>query len=278
MKKVSEPYLIAFDMDGTLLDTKKRISFKTAHLIKKLSKQGHKIVISSGRPIRSIISYYNKLGLDTPMVCYNGELVYSPCDKNFEEERHTIPKEIILEILEKIKPNALNIMCETDDEIFVDKEDAYLGKFFWYTDMKIHKGNIKDILNKNAMTFIVHCPKEYKNANEIEKIVSKWPELTPIFWIGSPYFELHHKETSKGTGIKKIAEYYNIPRDRVIAFGDATNDIEMFEYAKTSVLMSNAKFDLKDKVTMVSLKDNDHNGIYYTLKKILKSKEEKKIG
>lgn len=270
MKKVVEPYLIAFDMDGTLLNSKKKISFKTAYLLKKLAKQGHKIVISTGRPIRSTLPYYNKLKLDTPMVCYNGELVYSPFDKNFTEERHAIPKEVIFEVLEKIKGNALNVMCETDDEIFVDEEDTYLGKFFWYKGMKVHKGNIKDIIYKDTMTFLVHCPDEYRHANEIEKIVEKWPDLVPIFWIGSPYFEIHHKKTSKGTGIKTIAEYYNIPQERVIAFGDATNDIEMFEYAKTSVLMSNAKYDLKEKTTMISLKDNDHNGIYYTLKKILK--------
>ena len=268
MKKVVEPYLIAFDMDGTLLNSEKKITFKTAHLLKKLAKQGHKIVISSGRPIRSILSCYNKLKLDTPMICYNGELIYSPCDQNFKEERHVIPKKVIFEILEKVGKNRLNVMCETDDEIFVDKPDKYLGKFFWYDKMNIHQGNIYDILNKDTMTFLVHCPEEYRHTNEIEKIVGKWPDLVPIFWIGSPYFEIHHKETSKGTGIKAIAEYYNIPRERVIAFGDATNDIEMFEYAHTSVLMSNAKFDLKDKVTMVSLKDNDHDGIYYTLKKL----------
>ena len=44
----------------------------------------------------------------------------------------------------------------------------------------------------------------------------------------------------------------------------------MFEVAGTSVLMSNAKYDLKDKATMVSLKDNNHNGIYHTLKKLLR--------
>ncbi len=271
MRKVVEPYLLAFDMDGTLLDDKKKICPKTLRYLRKLIKQGHKVVISSGRPIRSIMSYYNKLGLDTPVVCYNGELVCSPKDPNFKEERYEIPREVILEILSKIKDNALNVMCETDDEVFIDKEDEYLDRFFWYEGMKIKKGKIEDVLSKDTMTFLVKAPKEYKTLGQIEKVVEKWPELVPIFWIGSPYFEIHHKATSKGTGVKHVAEYFNIPRERVIAFGDATNDIEMFEYAKTSVLMSNAKFDLKDKVTMVSLKDNNHNGIYHTLKKILKN-------
>jgi len=271
MKKVVEPYIIAFDMDGTLLNSKKKISFKTACYLRKLNKQGHHIVIASGRPPRSIESYYKKLKLDTPMVCYNGEYVFSPCDSNFKVEKRTFPREVVLEVLEKVGKNVRNVMCEGDKDIWVDIEDTYLGNFFWYKGMDVHHGNLNDILDQSTMTCLIHCPEEYRNVCEIEKICQKWPDILPIFWIGRPYFELHHKEATKGNGLRSVAEYYNIPKERVIAFGDATNDIEMFEYAKTSVLMSNAKYDLKDKVTMVSLRDNDHDGIYYTLKKILKN-------
>lgn len=270
MKKVVEPYILAFDMDGTLLDSKKKISRKTARFLRKLAKKGHHIIISSGRPPRSIKQYYEQLKLDTPVVAYNGELVYSPVDENFKEVRRTIPKEVVLEVLDKVGKNVRNIMCEGETDVWIDQEDTYLGNFFWYKGMDVHHGDLHDTLDKDTMTCLIHCPEEYRNANEIEKICEKWPDILPIFWIGKPYFELHHKTASKGDGLRIVAEHYKIPKERIIAFGDATNDIEMFEFAKTSVLMSNAKYDLKDKVTMVSVKDNDHDGIYYTLKQILK--------
>ena len=101
MKKTVKPYIIALDMDGTLLNSKKEISFKTALYLKKLSKQGHKIIISSGRPKRSIERYYNQLKLNTPVIGYNGELIYSPNDINFNEVRHSLDKDMIKEILKK---------------------------------------------------------------------------------------------------------------------------------------------------------------------------------
>ena len=269
MKKTNNPYIIAFDMDGTLLNSKKEITFKTRHYLRKLIKQGHHIVIASGRPPRSIERYYKQLKLDTPAICYNGEYTFSPCDKNFKTIHYTFQKDMVLEVLNKMGANVLNVMCEGDKDIWVDKEDEYLGKFFWYEGMELHKGNLNEILDKDTCTCIIRCPKEYKDTHEIDEILKKWPEILPVFWIGSPYFELHHKLASKGAGLEEVAKYYNIPRERIIAFGDATNDIEMFEYAKTSVMMKNAKFDISDKATMVSLKDNDHDGIYYTLKKIL---------
>lgn len=263
-----KPYLIAFDMDGTLLNKKKTISFKTKNYLKKLVKQGHKIVLASGRPSRSMLAYYKELGLDTPLVCYNGAHVYSPKDKNFKPLEFEFPKDVIVEIIDKIRPHIENVMCEDETNIWVDKEDKYLDRFFWYENMNVITGELKITLNKNPMTCIVKTPYEYRDAHEIEKVMESYPKLAARFWTGSPYFELYYKETSKGSSIQKIAEYYNIPKERIIAFGDAGNDIEMFEHAGISVAMSNGRDSLKSKANMISIKDNDHNGIYHTLKRI----------
>lgn len=265
-----EPLIIAVDMDGTLLNSKKKISLKTLFLLRKLNKQENiHVVFSSGRPSRALLKYYKQLKLDTPMICYNGAYVFHPLDKNFKPHMFEFPRKLIIEISEKIKSHIKNIMCETDTEIWCDVKDDYLAKFFWFDDMKVHYGELKDTLQCDPMTCIVQTPYEYRdNKKEIDSLLEDYPEIGARFWTGSPYFELFYKETSKGAALKSIAEYYNIPRENVIAFGDSSNDIEMFDFAGTSVMMINGKDDIKN-ATMYSLKDNDHNGIYYTLKKLL---------
>lgn len=263
-----EPFIVALDMDGTLLNSKKRISLKTLFYLRKLSKMGGKIVLCSGRPSRSIIEYYNQLKLDTPIVCYNGAYAFSPKDKNFKPQIMSYPKEDVIKLVEKMKGNILNMMCETDDEIWIDKEDKYLDRFFWYKNMKIHVGEFKKILTKDPMTCIFHVTQEYKDSKEVDKFVKQYKGIGVSYWSGSPYFELHHVGVTKGSMLKYIASYYKIPAENVIAIGDAYNDLEMFEFAKTSILMKNTKTDIS-KVTMISEKDNDHNGIYYALKKII---------
>ena len=123
-----EPYLIAFDMDGTLLNDKKNISFRTKRYLISLSKKGHKIILASGRPSRAMYRYYNELKLDTPMICYNGAYVFSPKDKNFKAIEFEFPKEVVKELYLKVKPYSLNVMCETDKDIWVDRADQYLGE------------------------------------------------------------------------------------------------------------------------------------------------------
>ena len=265
-----DKYLIAFDMDGTLLNKNKKISFLTLHYLRKLTKKGHLIVLASGRPSRALYSYYHQLRLSTPMICYNGAYTFSPKDKDFPTFEFEFPKEIVKELYVAIKPYIKNVMCESDTEIWLDQKDLYLAKFFWYEGMEMHYGNINETLDKNPMTMIGQLKEDITDTSPLDKIVSKYKEIDIRYWTGSPYFELYFKKTSKGASVKDIADYYKIPKERIIVFGDAENDVEMFSVAGTAVAMSNGKESLKKHATHVSYKDNDNNGIYHTLKKIIK--------
>ena len=75
-------YLIGLDLDGTLLNKKSKITFKTKNYIKKLSRKGHIVVLATGRPLRAMKQYYDQLGLKTPIVCYNGGHILNPFDND----------------------------------------------------------------------------------------------------------------------------------------------------------------------------------------------------
>lgn len=264
--------LIAFDMDGTLLNSKKKISFLTKRYLIKLTKKGHKIILASGRPSRALLSYYHELKLFTPIICYNGAYTFSPYDDSFTSHEFKFPKDTLIKIYNGIKPYIDNVMCETDKEIFVDKEDPYLGKFFWFDNMIIHVGAINTILDKDPMTMIAKLKDDVKDASPIDALISKFEGLSVRYWTGSPYFELFFNETSKGASIKKIAEHFSIKKEDIIVFGDAENDVEMFNVSGVSIAMKNGKASLKKHATYISLKDNDHNGIYFTLKAYFRNK------
>lgn len=267
----SEKYLIALDMDGTLLNSKKKISFLTRRYLKKLAKQGHKIILASGRPSRSLRPYYNLLNLDTPMICYNGAFVFDPNDDNFKPIIFSFPKEIVKELIKKLEKYTVNTMCENDTTIWIDRIDRYLDKFFWYDGMNIIFGNLDETLQCDPMTMIVQMKKEDEEIKkEILDICSGYEGLSARFWTGSPYFELYYIKTSKGTSILEVANYYHISQKNIIVFGDAENDVEMMDIAGYSVAMINGKKTLKEKASITSRKSNDKNGVYHTLKKIFK--------
>lgn len=267
-----EKYLIALDMDGTLLNSKKEICPKTKEYLKHLASLGHIVVIASGRPIRAIKRYYDELELTTPLVCYNGADILSPNDPNFKEISFAFPHEVIKQIYNDVGNEYIeNVMCETNKELWIIKDDPTLESFFWTDQMEIIKGDITKTLNQDPMTMIMKSySKEYDQ--KIIDAIKKHPELHLRFWNGmySLYSEIYFKDISKATGLKHIAKYYQIPYDHIIAIGDASNDVEMFQLAGISIAMKNSDDFTKSHAKIITPFDNDNDGIMYALKEIIK--------
>ena len=78
-----DKHLIIIDLDGTLMLNFAEYEKDAVEYLKKLNKLGHKIIIATGRPFRSSHFVYQEIGLDTPIINYNGALVSNPNDENF---------------------------------------------------------------------------------------------------------------------------------------------------------------------------------------------------
>jgi HAD superfamily hydrolase (TIGR01484 family) len=73
-----KPKLIALDCDGTLLDSKSRLTERTKKTLQEAIRQGIYVVIATGRMYPSALPLINEIGTTAPCVFYNGALVRSP--------------------------------------------------------------------------------------------------------------------------------------------------------------------------------------------------------
>ena len=113
-------YLIAVDLDGTVITGFDNYDKKSFALLKELANE-HKVVIATGRPYRSSKYYYDLLGLNTPLINYNGSLVHNPHDALFPKYMITIPKESLYDIIEQNRDILINLFCEIEDDIYLWK-------------------------------------------------------------------------------------------------------------------------------------------------------------
>lgn len=271
MRVFMKKYLIALDMDGTLLNSQGEISFPTLEYLKSLNKLGHKIIISSGRPIRGIMPYYQKLELSTPIICYNGAYIYPGKEKNFPEYSFSFPQKIIKEIIRDISYKRLdNVILETNEDLYLLHDDDSLDRFFNKENMNLHLGPIEDNLNQDTMTMLIKV-KDTNDNEFIKQCVEKHEGIKLRFWSGHWYeiSEIYYQNINKGNALKKIMEYYHMSSEDTIAFGDALNDFEMLNDAKYGFAMKNAEEELKEGHLITSF-DNNEDGIMHELKKLFK--------
>ena len=269
---MNNKYLIALDLDGTLLKDDKTISKATKDYLRKLEEDGNLIVITSGRALRSVLEYYQDIGLSSsPVIAYNGHYSIDPNLKHYE-------------IVDKINKNTAksiyslskwkyidSVMSENEKKIYVDKDDAFLFAFYEKNDLEVIEGPLDKTIDEDVFTFVMKIDSDENKRNKIKEIVSTFPEVQVRFWGGDDYCELYLNGISKSKTIKNVANLYNIDLDNVIVFGDADNDIEMLRDYKHSYVMKNGHEHLRKIAHNVTKHTNEEDGVIYELKEFFKN-------
>lgn len=263
------PYLIALDLDGTLLQDDKTIAAKTKNVIHRLQNEGNIVVIATGRPYRASATYYHELGLKTPIVNFNGAFTHDPTG-SFGTYHTPVDLPVAKDVFEICDYYSVpNYLAEVKDQVFLRHPDRTIVDVFSKGNPSIYTGDLKNIMNVSPTSLLIQ-PKDEQMGTINEKLKEAHAEVINHRTWAPPWnmIEIVKAGMNKAVGLEKIANYYQIPRERIIAFGDEDNDIEMLAYAGHGIAMGNAIEELKAVADDIT-KTNMENGIAHYLEEVL---------
>lgn len=264
-------HLIVLDLDGTLLTDEKVISQLTKDTLLKAKQAGHQVMIATGRPYRASQLYYNELSLTTPIVNFNGALVHNPKNPLWQTIHTTVDLHVVHDVVESVhKYEYDNLIAEVMDDVYIHREDDGALQMFHMGCPNILMGDLTHTLHQNPTSLLIHA--DDANTPIIRQhLQDVHAELIEHRRWGAPFpiIEIVRKGLSKAVGIDHIAKEMGIPRDRIIAFGDEDNDLEMIEYAGVGVAMNNGIAELKNIANEITLSNNE-DGIARVLQERLK--------
>ena len=120
--------LIASDMDDTLLNHDNKISERNANAIRSALAKNVIFMIATGRMFCSARPYALDLGLDVPLVTYNGALVKGAKSGEVFYE-HKLNYDTALEVLAYCKEHKYYAQVYIGDDILVDKKGKWSDKY-----------------------------------------------------------------------------------------------------------------------------------------------------
>ncbi|MCM8819013.1 MAG: Cof-type HAD-IIB family hydrolase [Candidatus Omnitrophica bacterium] len=271
--------LLSLDLDGTLLDSKGKISKEDKIILKKFAEKGGIIVLASGR-MTNCVSFYSKiLGIDTPLIVYNGAMVrLREVEKRKIIYHKPVPLKYSRYIINYCIENRFLLNFYYNDSLYAQKEPSLKKYAEIYSNQTGAKYKfIKDLMtmsNKKPTKLILITDSKHKDITktrdyQYEYFKKIFGEKLNLVKTNPEYLEFMNKNVNKGKGLEKLAKYYKIKRDEIIAFGDGENDIEMLLYAGISVVPKNAKEKVKKIASVVSDYTNDQSYIAKFLKVFL---------
>ncbi|MHC0036722.1 Cof-type HAD-IIB family hydrolase [Pseudoneobacillus sp. C159] len=270
---MAEKHLIALDLDGTLLKDDKTISNRTKKVLMKAKENGHEVMIATGRPFRSSEMYYRELELSTPIVNFNGAFVHHPLNHNWGIYHSPLDIKVAKDIVEACqKFNLYNIIAEVIDDVYLHYHDQKLLELFSMGSPSVTTGDLRDFLKQSPTSMLIHA--EEQHVATIRKHLSDvHAEVIDHRRWAAPWhvIEIVKSGLNKAVGIKRVSEYFQIPKERIIAFGDEDNDLEMLEYAGHGIAMGNGIDLVKNIANDVTI-SNEEDGVAVYLNELLNLK------
>lgn len=263
--------LIALDLDGTTLNNEATLSKKTVATIKAAIKAGHVVSIVTGRPNRLSQNFYDQLGLSSPMINFNGSLGHMPHQHWRYEYQYTFDRGIVLDLLQHQQEFSIQMIAAEGKHLFLahQTESTQVG---FFPAILTHEQQLSPATltqNPTSMTIAVERSLQKRLQSYIEERFGSFVDVAP--WGGpNSVLEIGAKGVQKAVGVERLANYYHIDRQNVIAFGDEHNDKEMIEFAGRGVAMNNATDQLKALADDVTKYNNDQDGMAEYLSKALK--------
>ncbi len=242
-KKMKKYKMLVSDIDGTILGSTNKLSSKIINTIKKASQKGLKIIIATGRMHKAAIDIHEELGLNTPIISYQGAIIR---DNQKLYKCIPIEKQLAFEIINKLRKYNEHINVYTEDDLYVENVSDRLLNYTEVRNISYTKiDKFEDISDKDILKIITITKTPEKN-NLIKTEMSKdYGELLNIVKSTDIYCEFVNKYADKSYALNYLANYYNIPTDEVIAVGDQENDILMIKAAGLGAAMGNGCEQIK---------------------------------
>ncbi len=260
--------LLAIDLDGTLLNSAKEISVATEAILHAAREvHGVQIVLATARPPRSVLGFYRQLRLETPMVNYNGALVYDPLNRDVLWHR-PIPLDIargVVALARQVAPEVL-VAAEVLDRSYTDAYDPggatetaklfdpdVIGPIDTWLDQPVTKLLLSGDVALGEIAQAIHRAFPYQVA-----MVQTEPELLQIM----------HATVGKAQALRIVASHLHVRREKVLAIGDNANDVGMLQWAGVAVAMANAAPEAKAAADYVT-DHHDADGAARAVRKLI---------
>lgn len=253
------------DLDGTLLNDDKQVTAGNRAAIDDALEKGHKIVISTGRPLVSAKIQAERIGLTKEgcyAITYNGGQIYDMYQQKTIYGKR-LPAAITAPIFQAAADRALHIQTYSSTHILSEHDNAELRAYARINGIPYQIVDcVSDALADAPFKLIAISENDHEKLLAFQKYLNDtYDGILDSFFSSNIYLEIVPTGISKGFAVKWLCEYLGIPLENSVAAGDAQNDISMLEAAHTGAVMCNAFPGIAQHGNYITKADNNHDGV-----------------
>ena len=269
--------LVAVDLDGTLLNSRREISEGNRRALLQAVERNVQVVIVTGRRFHSALPLVSQVPCLVTLITSNGALIANSSGEVFH--RDFLPRQVAQQVLAAARPyrpySVAIFHIPGYGQVTLQDNAAEDGPLGWYTQNSPQclrlVPDLEAALDCDPIQVMIGGPPA--RIEPAEKLLVESPVQSSVHLTWTKYLttnisilDVMNRGCSKGHALKIWGEQCGIQPGEVMAIGDNFNDLEMLQYAGLPILMGNHCPELCRPDWTLTL-PNDQDGVAAAIRK-----------
>ena len=245
--------LFVSDLDGTMLPSGDIVSSENIAAVQCAVRAGVTVTIATGRMFEAALPVAEALGVDVPIIAYNGALIKSPSGHIYEEYAldPMLARDIITFAqargwyIQSYSGGVLRYAVTCEESRFYEDSQKITGK-------AVGRNGMLAYVTGNCKLLLVTEGRAVSEARA-QMLLDAFGAHIGVTRSADRLVEIVVKGVSKASALTALAAKLGITADETMAIGDAYNDLPMLKAAGKSVAMGNAFPEVKEEADYETL-------------------------
>lgn len=261
------PFLVALDVDGTLITYDGVLSDATRDAVGELVAADHHVVVATGRSVHSTVEIWRSLGIDEGwVVCSNGAVTVELDPAAAEGWRAH-------EVVEFDPTFAVKLLVEEFPTVRFAVE--VLGEGYRVNaefppgelSGRIDVVSLDELCSRPVTRLVVRAPEH--TDEDFDRVVGRIGLHDVTYSVGyNRWLDIAPSGISKASALEALRRRLDVAPERTVAVGDGGNDLEMLGWAARGVAMGHAAPEVREAADEVTGTIDD-DGVLPVLRSLL---------
>ncbi len=221
--------MLAVDLDGTLLSPDLRLDERDVASLRRAQEAGINVVACTGRPYPGALPWVRRLGLEGPMVCYQGAEVRTLDGEMLLDQG--VPHDLAVEVIRFCEERDLHVQVYRDDELIVARDRPEAEEYAHHAGMEIHVVPDLDAAMGPTTPKVVVVAAEELVDRLLPEVRARWAGRLEAATSMPRYLEMTRAGADKSHALQFLCDRLRVDRSETAAAGDGRNDQPMLEWA-----------------------------------------------